>query len=229
MLGSDNVILNAVNDLASLDGTHLTGDELTLGSPAGYNAISHAAGVGAGFAGRFGGLGARVIDTDGLDFAALSSGSSLRLLAAPGRTDVILEMQTRGRQIWIGVDDTNDTARSPILRVTVTLADGSPLPPWIRADASGLILIEAPAGTERIGLRITVLRRDGESHTHTVDVDTGADQLQQRATTAPQRPAASARADAAPHDHHPRDFATQLAQASRRPAAVDAELLEALG
>ncbi|MEJ8855830.1 tandem-95 repeat protein [Variovorax robiniae] len=228
LLGSDNVILNAVNDLASLNGTHLTGDELALGSPAGYNAISHAAGGNGGLGERFGGLGARASDTDRLDFAALGSGSSLRLMAAPGRTDVVLEMQTRGRQIWIGVDDTLDTGRSPIQRVDVTLADGRPLPPWIRVDASGLILIEAPAGTEMIGLRITVLRRSGESHTHTVDVDTGADQLQQRATAAPQRPANGTRADATHHDDPPRDFATQLAQASRRPAEVDAALLEAL-
>ncbi|MEJ8847254.1 DUF4347 domain-containing protein [Variovorax rhizosphaerae] len=228
LLSSDNVILKAVNDMGSLNGTHLTGEDTVLGSPAGYNAISHATGPNAPLAGSsLGGPGARAIDAGNLDFAALNSGSSLRLLAAPNRTDVILEMQTRGRQIWIGVDDTLDTARSPILRVAVTLADGSPLPPWIRVDASGLILIEAPAGTELIGLRITVLRRNGETHTHTVDVDASANQLLDRTATAPQRSANGTRADAK-HIDHPRDFATQLAQASRRPASVDAELLEAL-
>ncbi|WP_213957339.1 Ig-like domain-containing protein [Variovorax sp. dw_954] len=222
-LDSDNVIMAAVNNVESLNGSDLSSTDQALGASAGFTAVSNASrGMGASDW-----VHARLPDGNRPDaLGSVSSGSSLRLLAAPGRTDVVLEMQSLNRQIWIGVEDPRDASRSPVRRVEVTLADGRPLPPWIRVDAGGLILIEAPAGTETIGLRITVVRQNGETRTHTVDVDTRADELHERAGTTRQ-PANGRRAEAA-HPAYPGDFSAQLAQASRRPATVDVALLEAL-
>ncbi|MDM0114961.1 Ig-like domain-containing protein [Variovorax sp. J22R133] len=220
-LGAHGVVLAAVDGVAPLNGTTLPTPHDALGASAGFNAVSHASSSRT----PIDRLHASLFNEGHQDpLSALSTGASLRLFAAPGKTDVVLQMQVSDGRAWIGVDDI-DSRHSPIRRVDVTLADGRPLPRWIHVDASGLILVEAPAGTERIGLRITVIRHNGEARSHTVDIDIGAGELHERSEAAPNRD--GRRADAGQHADA-RDFASQLARAHSRPSTVDVELWAAL-
>ncbi|WP_218510280.1 DUF4347 domain-containing protein [Variovorax sp. dw_308] len=221
--GAQGAVVAAVNGIDSLGGTELATSRMVTGDPSFYRPLASVIrDTALRDRTRFSLWNPQRTRFGGNELAVATS---LRLFGTPGKTDVILEMNTDGHQILIGVDDAS-TGKAPVRRVSATLADGRPLPGWIRVDPSGLILIDPPAGTERISLRITVERRNGETHVHNVDIDAANTVMQERRSNL--KPRGERRADAA-GPVSPGDFASQLSQASSRLVEVDAELLDALG
>ncbi len=88
-------------------------------------------------------------------------------------TAINVETLLRDRVLTITLDNRSATACVvPVAGYDVTLADGSPLPAWLRADRRGVVSGKVPVGVDEVDLRITATLRDGAVSQRTVTVRT---------------------------------------------------------
>lgn len=126
------------------------------------------------------------------------------------------------------MSEASASGKSDITRVNASQVDGKALPSWIRVDGHGHIAIDRPAGADLLRLRITVERRGGPASTHVIEIDSNVNEM--RAVGEPAKgQGEKAQAGGKRSTEASMDFAAQLAQASRRQADVDAELIALLG
>ncbi|MEJ8856075.1 Ig-like domain-containing protein [Variovorax robiniae] len=218
VLDGEGAVLKAVNGVASLHGSGLAG-ELVVSQVSQDNAfgdrLSHSA----------------LRDHDGFD-TEVRSIASLRV-----QGEVRLEVSSRGPQTWVLVEDHAPAGRAGISQVSATMADGRALPSWIRLDGHSYIAIDRPVGEDLIALRITVERSNGETRSHTIEIDNNAGEMREIGHGTLDKAAGKDKAagDKASTKAGAKSaslgFSAQLAQASRQaaPPTVDAELMQALG
>jgi len=198
--GGEGVVLQAVNGIDTLGGTRALGQRgVVLAAVNGVDSL-------------------RSVDVHqqdqvghGLNGAPPAFAASLSL-----GDGVQMTLDGQGQHAWMAVN-----AEGGVREVRITRADGSPLPDWARVDANGFLVVEAPAGTELLRLRITVVPEQGAIRSHRVDVDLNAGELRPGARGQVQSPIGQGSAKAM-------DFETQLQRASRGSAAADAQLLALL-
>ena len=92
-------------------------------------------------------------------------------------TAINVETVLRDRVLTVTLDNRSAIACVvPVAGYTVTRANGSPLPPWLRLEDKGVVIGKVPGGVEAIDLRITSTLRNGIVHERTVTIrtDTGA-------------------------------------------------------
>jgi hypothetical protein len=136
-----------------------------------------------------------------------------------------IQMLVDREQFLLNVEDVNRNADARMVRTQVRSGNGAPLPSWMWADGDRLVVLNRPAGTDRMVLCITVQRANGSSIDYMVDVDFNAYELIVRKGNS------GARAQT-PLDALPPTFQQQL-EGAAQPARVstievDPELLEAL-
>jgi hypothetical protein len=214
VLDGEGAVLKAVNGVASLHGSDLAG-RLVVSHVSQDNALGDAFAHSA------------LRDHDGLD-TEVRSLPSLRV-----EGDVRLQVNTRGQQTWVLVEDRAAAGQPGIAHVSATLADGHALPSWIQLNGHNHIAIDRPVGDDLIVLRITVERGNGDTRTHTIEIDNNANEIREigRGTHEMRAKDKSAAAqDKAGARTVALAFSAQLAQASHHAApAIDADLMHALG
>lgn len=118
---------------------------------------------------------------------------------------MLMEVRQQSGQLRLGIADAN---AGKVAEYRAVLADGKPLPDWIRIDGStGRVTCVPPAGTQAIALRVVAVDQDGSTRTLVINLDLGTDLQDAPTSTAPQTPDPSARLSARP------GFTRQLAQA----------------
>ncbi|MEJ8849748.1 cadherin-like domain-containing protein [Variovorax rhizosphaerae] len=214
-LSARGAVLQAVNGVASLHGSSLDSAHRVLGAEQGSQVVGHVASDNA--------LHAQVEAMAGVDVETRSM-TSLRV-----DSDVHLALYSRGQQTWIDVSDQAAPAQSTITKISATLADGKALPSWIRVDGHGHIAIERPVGADLQTLQITVTRKNGDTRTHVIEIDSNAGEMRQIGKSTEQKATGK---DKAAKDNKTAAslFSAQLASASHQATrTVDADLLAALG
>ena len=156
---------------------------------------------------------------DRFDRTSVSTGRGVEALSTPsnflgatsidvdaaGRTDapsINIETMLRDRVLSISVGSGAGPG-DPLSRVTVTLADGRPLPSWLRADGRGYLVGKVPGGVETIDLTIKSTFASGVTSQRSVTIRTD------RGTITP----------LAPRPHAGRTLTHMIASA--RPASAD--------
>ncbi|MBS0452374.1 MAG: tandem-95 repeat protein [Proteobacteria bacterium] len=139
-----------------------------------------------------------------------------------GDSHIQLELVQRGAQTWVTMGSANS---GPVL---VTLADGRPLPEWVKSDGRGLVVIERPAGgAATLHLRVRTEPRHGPARQHIIEIDLDSGQMRE---LAPQGVGKSAGARSGPTAQRVvPSFAAQLDHAVNANRAQDDRLLELLG
>ena len=161
--GGDDVILNAINDIQSLDALSddakimLRFEDSTLFTK-GFDLRLHTnfrdQPVSEGFSSGKGYPGTHSIDpTDEC-----------------GR--VFIDTLVLGDNLAIMVHDTFDSERSPdVVRFSATLANGEPLPTWISETADGEYIVHRSVSSESIYLRITAHRDNAADLVRQVEIN----------------------------------------------------------
>ena len=126
---------------------------------------------------------------DRFDRTQSSIGRGVEALSTPltflGATSIDIDASNRGepgppidietmlRDRVLSFSIGNGTGRvDPSARVTVTLADGRPLPVWLHADGNGYLLGKVPAGVESLDLTITSTLSSGAISQRSVTIRT---------------------------------------------------------
>ena len=168
VIALDGIVVSTVNGIAPLNGLErlsLPGEGIVR-SGAGTNEIGDRiarseSGIGRGveaLSTPLNFLGATSIDVD-----AASRGVT-------GPT-INIETMLRDRVLSISVGSGAGPG-DPLARVTVTLADGRPLPAWLRADGKGYLVGKVPGGVESIDLAITSTFASGATSHRSVTIRT---------------------------------------------------------
>ncbi|MFC5609365.1 tandem-95 repeat protein [Variovorax soli] len=211
------VVLQAVNGVDSLDGTAYLGEEGAVLQA--VNSVSP----------LYGSASYDRLDTS-MERELLSidaTGPRAEVVSSLRLGDGLSVEFTAGRQ-QVSVELTSG---EPVREVRATLADGRPLPPWMRMDSRGYLLMDRPAAVEQVRLRFTVVKQNGASVTHTIEIDFNAGELRQipargagtRVGIDANQSGATALASAPAMD-----FVAQLERAAQRTSEADAQLLQAL-
>ncbi|CAB3713424.1 Ig-like domain-containing protein [Achromobacter spanius] len=242
---ADSVLIQTVNGLGSLNGTAdlLHPDGAVSRAVNGVDSLDHVASFGASGAvlqavndisplNGNGDMGTRSGLHQLLGSAlggGLEGGQSV-LSSLPLGGGLQLDLLGRGDQLLIIIN-----AGAGADGMSVTLANGAPLPAWVRADGRGLFLINRPAGVEALTLRLTQRSASGAVVDRLVTIDFLSGELREQRGSA----GAALRPETSP-DTTPRaaaaepvrlagaSFAQQLAQAARQHDAEDAALMDLL-
>ncbi|MGV2866246.1 Ig-like domain-containing protein [Achromobacter sp. AGC39] len=241
----DSVLIQAVNGLASLDGTpdlQQSGGAVLL-AVNGVNSLDHL--------GSFTGVGAvlqavNAIDPlNGIDDrgargglhqllgsglgGGLGDGQAV-LSTLPLGQGLQVDLVGRGDQLLFIVNGGDGKAD-----MRITLANGAALPGWVQADGRGLLLINRPAGMETLSLRLTPRSGPGAGVGRVITLDflsgtmreqrAPADPVLRPQTTPDAKPGASL---TTPERLAGAPFSMQLAQAARQHDVEDVALMDLL-
>ena len=192
--GEEGIILQTVNDIADLGSqTSLTADTIVLDT---VNTIDNLGGI---IAASSNGEGITAAVTDPLQLQNLATqasrvygnlfaewdakaltGYSLRadVDGIPSQGDamrngqVVVETLLRDRIVYIEIsNDLDPAAHGPVTEYNVNLADGRPLPFWVRHAENGLLFAEPPVGVKELQFEIAPILQDGTVLNHSVAVE----------------------------------------------------------
>jgi hypothetical protein len=88
--------------------------------------------------------------------------------------DLEVEVYRRGQQDLIMLSDASPIGTGRITRMTVTLANGDTLPPWMKLTADGMLTLDRPVGADHIELRVTVERENSYIRSHIIRIEPNA-------------------------------------------------------
>ena len=168
VIALDGIVVSTVNGIASLNGLErlsLPGEGIVR-SGAGTNEIGDRIARSESGIGR----GVEALSTPLNFLGATSFDVDAASRGVTGPT-INIETMLRDRVLSISVGSGAGPG-DPLARVTVTLADGRPLPAWLRADGKGYLVGKVPGGVESIDLAITSTFASGATSHRSVTIRT---------------------------------------------------------